>query len=40
MRHLLTLLLGLASVSATACASSPAAEVRAETLRLRITGMT
>lgn len=41
MKYVLTLLLGIGSVSAAAChTSAHKAEVRAATVQLRITGMT
>lgn len=41
MRLLLTMLLGIGSVSAVACKSEPAtAEMKAETVTLALTGMT
>jgi hypothetical protein len=40
MRLLLTLLLGIGSVSAVACKSHQTAEMKAETVTLALTGMT
>jgi len=40
MRFLLTLFLGIASVSAVACKTQPTPEVKAETVTLALSGMT
>lgn len=40
MKILLTLLLGIGSVSAIACKAQPTAEVKTETVTLALTGMT